>query len=316
VHLSRRLDGESVKYVASIQSDDAMHDLVPLTEAWTEGGGSGLDLAGLGAGAGAGADAGSCGCGGGSGGTDWMTGGGPKKPRAKAKAKPKPRTVRAVRAVRAKPRAKVSRVVTVPYIERFPATYGVYGLFDAAGRVLCWNLGRHTAEEFVAARQPVGADLALFQPTASEAKLWVFFPVQDASGVRRFVKHGLKLTGVKRHGITVRRVLQCIEDTALLAVKYQLSLQGSSGPVGGPLTNNGSSSGGGSSSGMIGNSLRETRSGNGSSKSSSSKSSKRNDDGRSPEVQRALEHCIVCHMLCTRTGANHVYVRNAFDSWE
>jgi hypothetical protein len=159
------------------------------------------------------------------------------------------------------------RVEVVPYVDQLPATYGRFELQDATGRTLCWNLGRQSAEQFVAARAPVGADDALFKP-AGDARVFVFFPIGDAaSGSRSYVKRVFRLTGVKRDGVTLRRVLGLVEQASVVATRHALSVGGAAAAA-----------------------VTE------------------------PDVRRALTRVIVCHLMCTRVGAYHVYVRNSFDT--
>ena len=125
-----------------------------------------------------------------------------------------------------RPRAAASAVEVVPYIDPLPATYGRFELQDVTGRTLCWNMGRQSAEQFIASRAPAGVDDKLFKP-AGDARLFVFFPIGDsASGSRSYVKRMFKLTGVKRDGITLRRVLGLVEQASVVAMRHALSAGG------------------------------------------------------------------------------------------
>jgi hypothetical protein len=117
---------------------------------------------------------------------------------------------------RRKEERALSAAVTVPFVRSFPTSYGKVMLLNASGQVGCWSVGRQSADEFIARHALFGADAPIFH--GRQAKLAVFFPL----GEECFVKHVVALTGVRRSGVTLRRVLHAIEDAAVYAAKYHL----------------------------------------------------------------------------------------------
>lgn len=114
------------------------------------------------------------------------------------------------------------QVNTLPFVSEFPSKVGRVELLDSRGRQLCWNLGRLTASEFAAQRAPAGIDVALFRPGRGASRVFVMFPVGDSDATRCFVRRVFKVSGVKHSGITLRRVLEMVELTAVFAIRQFL----------------------------------------------------------------------------------------------
>lgn len=106
----------------------------------------------------------------------------------------------------------VVRNVKRVQLQEPPPDAGVYALAAANGRQACWTLGRETADAFAARHGLANLDDVFFNGSTVR----VFFPV-TAGGY--YVTKTFKRLGK----IRLLRILECVEQAAVLATAYYLT---------------------------------------------------------------------------------------------